>query len=133
MFGHNYRHWHWGKMNRLEFKHPLGRVRPLNLLFNYGPVQTSGGNYQVNPFKAFGCENRFDVQVGPSTRVLVDFDNPEESLGVLPLGQSGHLFSRNYSNQNQLYMNYKYRKQLMDWEKLQKGKHTIITFTVESE
>jgi penicillin amidase len=49
-------------------------------------------------------------------RILLDFENVEESVSVLPTGNSGNRFSKHYADQTELYVEGKYRPQLMNKE-----------------
>lgn len=111
-FGTNPKLWNWGKLHRLTFKHSLGKVWPLSLLFNRGPFPASGGQHLVNNLKSKSCRFNLDIYTGPATRRLIDFAQPEKSLGVLPGGISGQLGSDNYDDQIPLYLNNEYRDQL---------------------
>jgi penicillin amidase len=67
-FGRDARNWTWGKLHTLEYMHPLGRIWPLNLIFNAGPYP-AGGNYsQVDAMASARGEETFAVISGPSTR-----------------------------------------------------------------
>ena len=79
-----------------------------------GPFPVDGGYNQVNNLRHIGCDGQFTVNAGPSTRRIIDFSSPENSLGILPQGVSGHLLSPHYQDQFPLFQQGLYRKQLMD-------------------
>jgi penicillin amidase len=58
----------------------------------------------------------YNVTSGPAMRILLDFENVEESVSVLPTGNSGNRFSKHYADQKELYVEGKYRPQLMNKE-----------------
>jgi penicillin amidase len=53
----------------------------------------------------------WSVVYGPSTRRLIDFADPSQSLGINPVGQSGVLFDQHYQDQAESYINGQYIKQ----------------------
>ncbi len=121
-FGSNIEKWTWGKAHTVEHVHPLGKVKPLNYIFNLGPYGASGGYELINNLASKGCANGFKVVSGPSTRRLIDFKTPGFSWGVLPLGNSGHILSEHYRDQKDLYLTNKYRFQLMNSSAIEKNK-----------
>ena len=106
-------HWTWDRVNHLEHPHPLGRVWPLNLVFNIGPYSVAGGSEIVLAHRSMISQGVHKVIAGPSTRRLIDFAKPESSLGINPIGQSGHLFDQHQSDQSDLYVRGEYRHQLL--------------------
>lgn len=112
--------WQWGKLHTLTFEHPLGKVKPLNWIFNIGPYPTEGGYQVPNAFRHALCKDNFKVTSGPSTRRIIDFQNPQEALGVLPTGNSGVPFSKHYKDQVQLFLNGSLRSETMNWDKIKK-------------
>lgn len=113
-FGSNVENWRWGKMHTLEFMHPIGRLKPLNYIFNLGPYPVPGATHEINNQKVSTYKDDFPVKAGPSTRRVIDFAHPEKAWGILPTGNSGHLLSPFYSNQVQRFLSGKYREELMD-------------------
>ena len=112
--GDNMNDWKWGRLHTLEFVHPIGKIKPLNLIFNLGPYPAPGGTHEVNNQKVTSYKGDFDVKAGPSTRRIIDFSRPESAWGILPMGNSGHLLSPFYSNQVERFLNGKYREELLD-------------------
>jgi len=79
--------WAWGQVHTLTHVHPLGRVSPLDRVFNVGPFPMAGGrevpNNQSHPLGAAPWK----VTYGPSTRRVIDFAQPQLAQGVLPWGK----------------------------------------------
>lgn len=113
-FGEDTNEWKWGKLHTLEFVHPIGRVKPLNYIFNLGPYPAPGATQEVNNQKVTSFKGDFAVTAGPSTRRIIDFARPEKAWGILPIGNSGHLLSPFYNDQVQLFLEGKYREELLD-------------------
>ena len=90
--------WTWGRLNRLLFAHPLGAVKPLNLLFNRGPYPLGGD--QDTLLRASGRPSFpfAPAAVVDALRFIADPGDWERSRIVLPGGQSGHAASRHYAD-----------------------------------
>ena len=119
-FGDDIENWSWEKAHTLNLKHPLGSVFPLNHIFNLGPYPAHGGGSLVNNMRCAKEDLEFNVKYGPSTRRLIDFANLDNSLGVLPAGNSGNPFSKYYDDQVKLFNSNQYRPQLMDFKDIEK-------------
>lgn len=112
--GNDENNWEWGKLHTLEFSHPIGRIKPLNYLFNLGPYPVPGATHEVNNQKSSSIAGNFLVKAGPSTRRIIDFSNPNISWGILPTGNSGHILSPFYKNDLEKFIAGKYRQQRLD-------------------
>jgi len=106
--------WHWEKVNILEHEHPLGKVKPLNFLFNVGPFHSTGASEVLQAQSSSISKAPHSVRAGPSTRRIIDFANPIHSLGINPTGQSGYFFDKHYNDQSKIYLKGEYREQIMD-------------------
>jgi penicillin amidase len=90
--------WTWGRLNRVHFAHPVGSVKPLNLVFNRGPYPTAGD--QDTLLRSAGAP-KFPlnpVAVGDAVRFIADVSDWEQCRIVIPGGQSGHVASRHYAD-----------------------------------
>ena len=103
--------WNWGKVHTLEHGHPLGTVDALKGYFNVGPFPINGAREVLNN-QAFTYNNTgiYNVTSGPSTRRIIDFSDIENSMSILPTGQSGNPFSEHYKDQAEMYNNGEFRK-----------------------
>ena len=107
-------HWQLGKRQTLTLGHPLSRAsKVLAKVLNIGPFGVDGGYNQINNMRPIGCREGMKVKAGPSTRRLVSMKDPTKSLGILPLGNSGHYASPFFKNQKDLFFKGKYRPQIM--------------------
>lgn len=120
-FGADEKNWRWGKLHTLEFSHPLGKIPPLNLIFNLGPFELPGSSQDINNQKSDHLKSEFNVKAGPSTRRIIDFSNINNTWGILPVGESGHMLSPFYRNQLQDFLNNKYRPMLLDQNDIAKN------------
>lgn len=100
-----------GDLFRFELVHPLGRVKPLNLIFNSKNHPSIGGLETVNAQLGNFLEGEFPISItkGPSTRRLVDVKNPDMSLSVLPSGNSGVMGSEFNGNDRDRFLQNAYR------------------------
>ncbi len=113
-FGTDSKEWQWRKVHLLEHQHPVGRQKPFNRLFNVGPAPVGGGDEVINKMDFDKGAQTFAVQSGPAMRILIDLADIENSLSVLPTGQSGHPMSPHYKDQAVLYNQGGFRPQMMD-------------------
>jgi penicillin amidase len=109
--GTNSSQWTWNKVHTLEHQHPMGKVAALRGIFNVGPFEASGSNEVINNLMfLYNDEGVYDVKAGPSTRRIIDFSDIENSLSVLPTGQSGNPMSEHYSDQAEMFNKGQFRK-----------------------
>jgi len=121
--------WAWGHLHTLEFVHPLGKVKALSRIFNIGPVEIGGAYNEINNQKPAGYTDGFKVKAGPSTRRLIDFAHPQKALGILPTGNSGHLFSPYYKDQLAMFAGGKYREEWLDENDIETHKQHQMMFS----
>ena len=103
----------WGEIHQLKFEHLLGKVKPLNYIFNKGPYPMDGGYSIVNNLASARIDEEFNIVHGPSTRRIVDFSNTKKTLGIIPIGNSGNILDKHAHDQIDLYTQGKFRAQLM--------------------
>jgi penicillin amidase len=111
--------WHWEKVHILEHQHAIGRQKPFNFLFNVGPFPVTGGDEVINKMDFNKFSMPYQVRSGASMRILIDLADMENSLSVIPTGQSGHVLSPHYQDQAPLYNAGKFRPQHMNWQKIE--------------
>lgn len=119
-FGKDMSQWQWSKAHTLEHNHVLGSVALLRSYFNVGPFSVPGTNEVINNYLfRFSADGNYKTYGGPSTRRIVDFADVENnSWSILPTGNSGNIFSPHYSDQALMYVQGKFRKQLMNKEEI---------------
>jgi penicillin G amidase len=117
--GNNVNSWTWNRVHTLEIQHPMGKVTALRNFFNVGPFPVSGCNEVINNMIfIYNEKNENKVMAGPSTRRIIDFSDIENSLSILPTGQSGNPMSKHYDDQNQMFLQGKFRKMMMNKEEI---------------
>ncbi|WP_067037308.1 penicillin acylase family protein [Allomuricauda sp. CP2A] len=128
-FGPDPNQWTWDKVHTLEHEHPIGQVESLRKYFNVGPFPVSGTREVINnmafPYDSTGY---YKVNSGPSTRRIIDFSDIENSISILPTGQSGNPFSKHYKDQAELYVQGKFRKMMMNKDEIQENAESVLTF-----
>jgi len=113
--GNNMSNWNWGKVHTLEHKHPLGTVDALKDYFNVGPFPMKGSREVIdNRGYKYNNSGLYNVTSGPSTRRIIDFSDIENSMSILPTGQSGNPFSEHYQDQADMYNKGAFRKMKMN-------------------
>ncbi|MCL9781145.1 penicillin acylase family protein [Vibrio sp. S4M6] len=127
--GENIDDWQWGNIQWLEFSHPLGKVKPLNLLFNLGPYPAPSGYPAINKFKTRKGNHDYRVVSIPSTRRLVSFAKDEPSWSILPTGNSGNFMSNHYSDQTEMFLHNRYREVLTDKTKIDQNTEATLIFS----
>ncbi|MEX2115724.1 MAG: penicillin acylase family protein [Bacteroidota bacterium] len=124
--GGELKEWRWGEVHQVEFGHVFGENSLLRPLFNVGPFPVGGshstvwkGDFRIRkPFKNF---------LGPSMRLVIDLADLNNTRTVIPPGQSGHIYHRDYDNQIVLWRNGAYKRQPMDRDVLERMDHVLLT------
>ncbi len=107
--------WEWGKLHTTTFvSNPLGAsgISLLEGLVNRGPVNTGGDGAAINATGWDASDDTYEVQSGPSERVIYDLSNWENSVSIHTTGQSGHPFAENYDTMIDSWRNIEYRPML---------------------
>ncbi|NJB35776.1 penicillin acylase family protein [Croceivirga sp. JEA036] len=127
-FGPDYKNWTWDKVHTIEFEHPIGKVKILRSFFNVGPFPVEGSREVINNMSfPYDDSGFYKVSSGPSTRRVIDFSNIDESVSILPTGQSGNPFSSHYKDQTAKYLKGEFRKMLMNKKEIQeKSKNVLV-------
>ena len=117
--GKDIKGWNWGKVHTVEHKHPLGSVAALKSIFNVGPFPMKGAKEVIdNRGYDFNDEGLYEIWGGPSTRRIIDFSDVENSISILPTGQSGNPFSKYYKDQAEMYNKGEFRKMKMNKDEI---------------
>lgn len=111
LYGADPRRWAWGRAHTVSHGHPLGRQKPLHLVFDVGPFEVPGGREILNNFSHPLGPAPWKVSYGPSTRRVIDFAAPGQAMGINPVGQSGVLLDRHHHDQAQTFHQGGYRPQ----------------------
>lgn len=119
--------WTWNRVHTLEHQHPLGHVAVLKSVFNVGSFEVPGSTEVINNLLfGFTDDGEYQVKGGPSTRRVIDFSDIENSMSILPTGQSGNPFSKHYNDQAEMYNNGKFRKMKMNKDEIIKTSTKLV-------
>ena len=113
--------WSWGRIHTLELPHALGKVWPLNLIFNLGPYPAPGVKESINSVGSTFSNRRFQATSGPSTRRIITFHDIDQSRAIIPTGNSGNRLSKHYDDQVQPYLENQYRLIPFTWSAIEKA------------
>ena len=121
LFGtEDYDKWSWGELHTITYPTNLlgeAGIPILTNIVNIGPVEAGGSSLAINSTD-WGFGDDFTIGSYPSMRMVVDLSNFDNSLTVLPSGQSGHVMSKYYDDQvdnwisNNMYQLYFSREQV---------------------
>jgi len=129
--GANEKDWQWGSIHTIEYVHAVGRKKPLNLLFNVGPFPCLAEFPSINRLKSKMGDHEYKVSSLPSTRRLIDCNNPEESWSIIPTGNSGNFMSPFYDDQAQMFIQNQYRKMLFTDTQIKNESSHVLTLLPE--
>jgi penicillin G amidase len=89
--------WRWGRLHTVYFVHGAARTPELKKLFNVGPFEMPGDGFTPNNT---GQNFRFSYRqvVTASYRQVVDLGDPDASLSIHTVGQSGQPESPHYAD-----------------------------------
>ena len=120
--------WSWSKVISVEHGHALAAGgETLRKIFNVGPFSMDGGNEVINnQLFTLNETGIYKVKAGPSTRRVIDFSNIENSVSILPTGQSGNIFSKHYKDQAQKYLNGEFVKTILNKDEIERSKNLLI-------
>lgn len=111
--------WTWGRVHTIEHGHPIGQVELLRSFFNVGPFAVNGTREVINNLAfTYAATGKYKVSSGPSTRRVIDFSDIENSMSILPTGQSGNPFSKHYKDQADMYLKGQFRKMMLNKDEI---------------
>ncbi|MBW2092456.1 MAG: penicillin acylase family protein, partial [Deltaproteobacteria bacterium] len=121
-FGDNPAKWEWKKIHRLRIGHPLGRVKILDILFDFnrGPFEVGGSSHTVCPY-TYRYPHPDKVFHGASQRHIYSTANWDESLSVIPTGNAGVPASKHYCDQTKLYTENDYHRDYFSRDLVEKN------------
>ena len=123
MLGNDTSTWTWGRLHSINFRHGIGREEPSASLLNVGDFPAGGSGDTVNVAGYSGGPG-FSARTIPTYRQIIDVGNFDNSLFIIPPGQSGHVSSHHYNDLVEDYLNARYRPMLWKWESIQKETET---------
>jgi penicillin amidase len=130
--GDNPETWEWGDLHTVTFPHQsLGQsgIAPIEALFNRGSYAVGGGSAIVNA-NSWNVGQGFEVTAIPSMRMILDFSNFSNSVGIHSTGQSGHAYHPHYTSMIEPWQQVEYFP--MRWGETVRG-NTTDTLTLIPE
>jgi penicillin amidase len=123
--GTDMKQWRWGKIHTITFKHLFGDVRPLGTIVNVGPFPIGGSGTTPNNAE-YRFNTPYSVVLGPSMRKIIDFENVNGAISVLPTGESGQPLHQHYKDQTQLWLNGEYHSMPLNEEIIRQQQRYIL-------
>lgn len=105
--------WTWGAIHKYHFIHPLGRVKLLDKVFNFGPIPAEGDRDTINN-SYFSYQHPYDTITLSSYRFICDLSDINHALGMNSTGQSGDPFNNRYKDTVDSWSQVKYHPLLFN-------------------
>ncbi|WP_052700631.1 penicillin acylase family protein [Methylocucumis oryzae] len=104
-YGDNPADWYWQEAHITAFKHPLFNAIPLLNRWFTPQVGREGGmdTINVSGYRYDTDTGRYLSQSGSAFRAIYDLAKPDNSLYILPTGQSGQIWSSHYQDMLNLW------------------------------
>jgi penicillin amidase len=114
-FGRDTGRWRWDRVHHLVIKHPMASARLIDRVFrlSQGPYPAGGSFHTVCPFY-YPLSQGFDSDSGASQRHIYSLADWNDSLTVIPTGESGVPASPFYCDQTKLYVAGQYHSDHVD-------------------
>ena len=131
LLGDDPKKWEWGDLHTITYStNLLGQagIAPLTALVDIGPVRVSGS---ANTINATGWSFDGDYSIAdkfghPSMRMIIDLSNFDNSMSILPTGQSGHVMSKYYDDQVDNWINNKMLPQYFGREVIEANQKSVM-------
>jgi penicillin amidase len=124
-FGPDPQKWQWGKLHYVELRHPLAQIPGLGRTWKPVKFPAGGDGYTVNQSEVGLSFPPEPVAIIASCRMIIDVGKWDNSLAVLPGGQSGHPASAHYQDSLADWRNGRYHPMLFSRERIEQEKESI--------
>jgi penicillin G amidase len=91
--------WAWGRIRPVVLKHPVGEQKPMDRVFNIGPINWGGDSNTIAQTSVDPLDPTSNPAFISSLRMVADVGNWEGCRWILPSGQSGNPLSPHYEDQ----------------------------------
>jgi penicillin amidase len=105
-------------VNKMVYPHAMALKKPLDKVFNVGPLPIGGDKNTVCQIGSVVGEFS-EKNWAPSYRHIVDLGDFDKSLVVIPPGQSGNLASPHYQDMFPLWYRGEYARMLWTREQVE--------------
>jgi penicillin amidase len=112
-------------LHTATFEHPIGSVKPLNLIFNAGPFPM-GGDGQTIFNTRFADADPYGEQTVPSLRAIYDVSNWNNSQWMHTTGESGQPLSKHYTDMIPLWRAVQYAPMPFDRAAVEQAKEGVL-------
>ena len=120
--GDSLQNWYWGDMHQAFHKNKtFGDMDYIKWFFNIVHPLSGADNTLSNAATQGQDENPFLNIYGSQFKTVYDFSDPDSSVYILSMGQSGHPFSKHYDDLNTLWRRGEYIAMSTDPERAQAG------------
>ncbi|MFD2169282.1 penicillin acylase family protein [Tumebacillus lipolyticus] len=124
--GKNPEKWQWGKVHTITLAHPLGSIKPLNLLYNNGPYAYGGSNVTVGA-ASYSRGKPFSIVLGAPWRFVIDMNKIDGAKDVLTMGASAQLGSDHYQDQTEMWLEGRYKTMhFTEQDVKENGERTLV-------
>jgi penicillin amidase len=113
--------WHWRRLHTATFAHPFGSIKPLDLIFNYGPTGVPGDGYTVFN-TGFDHSKPYADQTVSSMREIIDLSDLDRSLWIQTTGESGQPLNPHYADLTPMWREVRYAPLVFTREAVEKVK-----------
>jgi penicillin G amidase len=127
-FGNAPEAWAWGAIRPQTLRHRFGDKKPLNRVFNVGPLPGNGDSTTINQAGFEFWEPLRSSTVTAHLRSVIDIGNWGASRFVLLGGQSGNPLSPHYADLVPLYQ--RGEGAPVHWDDSEVSRHCIATITL---
>lgn len=132
-YGDNVVDWTWTNTHKTVHHHLFKDIPILGDWMSVGPIGSPGGVETINNSMFYLTDDKVILpEHGPQMRIIINLNDIENSLSVLPTGQSGMRMSPHYDDQAEMYIKGIYRPQHMNRKKIERNA-TILRFSVPEE
>jgi len=129
LLGKKMQHWEWGKLHQVVFQHALSAKKPLDRVFNIGPIPMGGDTDTVCQSSSQPEEGYQANLANPSYRQILDFSDFNRSLWVKPPGQSGRVGSSHFGDQVEAWKKGSFFPMVWDREEVEKVTPETMTIS----
>ena len=121
--------WQWGRIHRAIFPHAMGLQKPLDEVFNCGPLPI-GGDDDTPCATGLAPNEPYDNKAwSPGFREIVDMGDLSRSLLMVPPGQSGRLASPHYDDLAEPWVRGEYVPMLWTREQVEREAESRLELT----
>ena len=121
--------WTWGTLHTITFAaQPLGGHPLLKYIYTSDTIPARGDNFTLNA-ASFRYNNPFRMVHGSSQRLIMDLSNFDNSLGIVPGGQSGQALSPHNLDLVNMWQNVEYFPMPFSKEAVDKSTVDKLTLT----